>query len=191
MATTPSPSGFLQAYRPKATPAPKAKAVSSRRRERLCSKLPSQVMCVSTLETGAVSDRERVKVRAVDLQRGSSETQSQRLPADHPVFGGKGRQIWIGRLQCLAGIPVIVPNVLDVPVPRYRIAYHPGGRLGVEIPEVIGLPGIEPGVAHHLLRRRFPRSHLPVRIRIHDLGERTRGRRDPDRLERIVIGEPE
>src|SRR2546423_11909297 len=79
MATTPSPSvEFLQAHRPRATAAPKAKAVSSRSRERPFPKLCCQVICVSPLETGGGSDRERVKVRAVDRKRRSSETQSQR-----------------------------------------------------------------------------------------------------------------
>src|SRR5206468_5558595 len=78
MATTPSPSEFLQAHRPKATAAPKAKTVSSRSRERPFPKLCCQVICVSPLETGGGADRERVKVRAVDRKRRSSETQSQR-----------------------------------------------------------------------------------------------------------------
>src|ERR1041385_243494 len=74
MATTPSPFEFLQAYRPKATAA--AKAVSSRSRERPFPEL--QVICVSPLETGGGSDRDRVTLRAVDCKGESSETQSQR-----------------------------------------------------------------------------------------------------------------
>src|SRR6266496_1210908 len=83
MATTPSSVGFLQAYRPRATAAPRVKAVSRRSRERPSPKLRSQVMCVSPLKTGGGSDRERLKVRTVDRKHAEQQKRERAKEKPH------------------------------------------------------------------------------------------------------------